>query len=220
MKRTCLALIICLLTSHLTVASNNSDGTLRVVYYSTVEFVETPLSYIKGSIPLQCEIALSRNHYRFRYDSKNKLVSIAFYNGSTPKNPNHTANLFTLAHLIEFSYGNGTEKVVFFNTNGEQITVLGNCSQFVYTLNELGFRKSLHFLDRAGNRVENSWNIFEYKWEYLYDGAVIEDRFNADGKQVSIRPGFEFYKLKLYFNNAGHIALMQNIDEDGNLVEK
>ena len=48
---------------------------------------------------------------------------------------------------------------------------------------------------------------------------MIEDRFDTNGKQVSIRPSFEFYRLKLYFNNAGHITLMQNIDESGNLVE-
>ncbi|AXT20652.1 hypothetical protein D7030_12270 [Flavobacteriaceae bacterium AU392] len=219
MKKNCLALIICLLTSNLIKTSNIRDNKLRVDYYSTVEFVETPLSYIKGSIPLEKEIALNRNHYRFSYNSKNELVSIAFYNGSTPKSPNHTANLFTLAHRMEFSYDDETEKVIFFNTRGERITVLGNCSEFVYTKNQLGFRESLHFLDSFENRVENSWNIFEYTWEYLNDGGVIENRFNEEKKQVSIRPGFEFYRLKLYFNNAGHISLMQNIDKEGNLVE-
>ncbi len=217
MKNIYLALIICLFTANQTEAYNNDK--LRVVYYSTVEFVETPLSYIKGSVPLKSKVALSRNHYRFSYDSQNRLVSIAFYNGSTPKNPNHTANLFTLAHRMEFSYEDAFEKVAFFNTKDEQSTVLGNCSQFVYQLNELGFRESLHFLDSSGNRVENSWNIFEYTWEYLHDGIVIEDRFDTNGKQVSIRPNFEFYRLKLYFNNVGHIALMQNIDKDGNLIE-
>ncbi len=196
-----------------------SNEELRVFYYSTVEFVETPLSYIKGSIPLPSEIALTRNHYRFSYDSINRLISIAFYNGLTPKSPNHTANLFTLAHRMEFSYEKTVEKITFFNTKDEQTAVLGNCSQFVYLLNELGFRRSLHFLDSYGNRVENSWNIFEYQWEYLSDGTVVEDRFDTKGKQVSIRPSFEFYKLKLYFNNLGHITLMQNIDESGNLVE-
>ncbi len=170
-------------------------------------------------MPLKSDVAFRRNHYRFSYDITNRLVSIAFYNGSTPKNPNHTANLFTLAHRMEFSYEDSKEEVTFFNLKGRQIDVLGNSSQFVYKLNQLGFRESLHFLDSSGNRVENSWNIFEYKWEYLSDGTVIEDRFDKNGKSVSIRPGFEFYRLKLYFNNAGHIALMQNIDDHGNLVE-
>ena len=210
----------CLITLNQTKAfTAYSNDNLRVVYYSTIEFVETPLSNIKGSVPLKKKVALSRNHYRFSYDSQNRLISIAFYNGSTPKNPNHTANLFTLAHRMEFSYQDNIEKVTFFDTKGIQTNVLGNTSQFVFTLNKLGFRKALHFLDTDGNRIENSWNIFEYKWEYLNDGAVIENRFNKNGKQVSIRPGFEFYRLKLYFNTLGHIMLMQNIDKDGHLIE-
>ena len=220
MKKIWLVIIICLFTVNETKASNRiNNDELRVVYYSTIEFVETPLSYIKGSIALNKEVALGRNHYRFSFDSKNRLISIAFYNGSKPRNPNHTANLFTLSHRMEFSYDKGTERVLFFNTKGKQITVLGSSSQFVYQLNQLGYRESLHFIDSSGKRIENSWNIFEYKWEYLNDGSVIEDRFDIDGKQVSIRPGFDFHRLKLYFNNLGHIALMQNIDKNGNLVE-
>lgn len=220
MKKIYLFLTICFATFSQNYAiAFNTKNSLKVIYYSTIEFVETPLSYIKGSVPLQKDIALHRNHYRFSYDSQNKLVSIAFYNGDTPKSPNHTANLFTLAHRIEFSYRGVIEKVSFFDTKGKQTNVLGNCSEFVFRLNKLGFRESLNFLDVSGNRVENSWNIFEYKWAYTNDGAVIEDRFDKNGKQVSIRPGFEFYRLKLYFNNSGHIALMQNIDNNGNLIE-
>ena len=220
MKKIYLVLVFCLSIINRTEANTSkSNDELKVIYYSTIEFVETPLSYIKGSVPLKKDVALHRNHYRFSYDSQNKLVSIAFYNGSVPKNPNHTANLFTLAHRMEFSYQSDSEKVTFFGTNGKQISVLGNCSEFVFNLNKLGFKESLHFLDASSDRVENSWDIFEYKWEYLNDGTVVEDRFNKQGKQVSIRPGFEFYRLKLYFNTRGHIALMQNIDNDGNLFE-
>ena len=220
MKKIYLILVFCLaiINNSEANASKNTDE-LKVVYYSTIEFVETPLSYLKGSVPLKKNVALSRNHYRFSYDSQNRLISIAFYNGTTSKNPDHTANLFTLAHRMKFSYQENVEKVTFFDTKGKQTNVLGSCSQFVFKLNKLGFRESLHFLDTNGNRVENSWNIFEYKWEYLNDGAVLEDRFNKQGKQVSIRPGFEFYKLKLYFNTLGHITLMQNVDKDGNLIE-
>ncbi len=220
MKKIYVFLIICFVTfSQINAKVFNAKNALKVIYYSTIEFVETPLSYIKGSVPLKSDVALSRNHYRFSYDSQNKLVSIAFYNGSTQKKPNHTANLFMLAHRMEFSYRDAIEKITFFDTKGKRTAVLGNCSAFVFRLNKLGFRESLHFLDVSGNSIENSWNIFEYKWIYTNDGAVIEDRYDKNGEQVSIRPGFEFYRLKLYFNMLGHITLMQNIDKDGNLVE-
>lgn len=190
-----------------------------VFYYSTVEFVETPLSPLKGSVPLKMDEAMKRNHYRFSYNEKHQLVSVSFYNGNLPKDPNHTANLFTLSHLMSFDYGLDSETISFFNTKGEPTEVLGDCRNFVYTYNDLGFRNGLYFLDKEGKRLTNSWGIYEYKWQYLNDGSVVENRYDEEGNQVSIRPGFEFHRLRLFFNPAGHIALMQNIDEHGNLVE-
>lgn len=199
--------------------AQGKSNDLHVFYYSTAEFIETPLSPIKGSVPLNKKQALRRNHYRFSYDEKHQLVSISFFNGHTPRDPNHTANLFTLAHQMTFDYAEESEIISFFNTQGEPIEVLGNCSRFVYTYNDLGFRNGLYFLNKNKQRLTNSWGIYEYKWEYLNDGSVIENRFDYEGNQVSIRPSFEFYRLRLYFNPSGHIALMQNIDKNGNLIE-
>ena len=192
---------------------------LYVFYYSTVEFVETPLSPIRGSVPLKKEEAMKRNHYRFSYNEKHQLVSVSFFNGNIRRDPNHTANLFTLAHHIKFEYAEQSQTISFFNSQGEPVEVLGKCSRFVYTHNDLGYRSGLYFLNRDHQRITNSWGIYEYKWEYLNDGSVIEDRYDEVGNQVSIRPGFEFNRLRLYFNPSGHIALMQNIDENGNLLE-
>ena len=197
----------------------DKDDRLRTYYYSTVEFVETPLSQIKGSVGLSQREALSRNHYRFAYNDKHQLVSISFFNGNTPREPNHTANLFTLSHRMEFSYGKEVEKITFYDKNKVQIPVLGDCYSFVYTYNSLGLRNRLHFLDKHEKPIVNSWGIYEYIWEYQADGSVIETRFDDQKEPVTIRPGFEFYRLRLRFDPLGHISLMQNIDEDGNLIE-
>ncbi|MCG8577234.1 MAG: hypothetical protein MI810_20290 [Flavobacteriales bacterium] len=200
-------------------AFKEENKTQHVFYYSTVEFVETPLSKIKGSVPLSKLDAMNRNHYRFVYNDKNQLLSISFFNGETPKKPNHTANLFTLSHRMEFEYDDQIETVEFYNNKGDATKVLGNCSKFIYTHDDLGFRNSLYFLDQEGQRVVNSWGIYVYEWEYLDDGSVIEERYDDLNNKVAIRPGFEFYRLRLCFNPSGHIALMQNIDENGNLIE-
>lgn len=192
---------------------------LHTFYYSTLEFVETPLSPLRGSIPITKEEAMRRNHYRFVYNGKHQLVSISFFNGNTAREPNHTANLFALAHRMEFRYLDGKEILTFFDTKLKSELVLGDCYSFVFTHNELGFKDHLHFLDQQGQRLVNSWGIYEYEWQYLADGSVIENRFDDKGNPVSIRPGFEFHRLRLYFNPSGHIALMQNIDEQGNLLE-
>lgn len=190
-----------------------------VFYYSTLKFVETPLSYLEGSVPLRKELALSRNHYRFVFDELHQLKSIAFYNGETPRNPNHTANLFMLSHKMEFQYTDSTEQIIFINKDGKETAVLGNCSRFNYSLNKKGYRILLHFLDQDGKKITNAWGIYQYQWIYQKDGSVIEERHDLEGKIVAIRPGFEFDRLKLNFNHLGQIARMQNIDETGSLVE-
>ena len=188
-------------------------------YYSTIQFVETPLSPIKGSISLTRQEAMQRNHYRFIYNEKHELNSISFYNGRYPKNPNHTANLFTLSHRMEYSIHTESDTITFYNPDGNQVAVLGNCFALAYSKNKLGFRTRLHFLDQNGERIENSWGIYEYTWDYEKDGSVIENRFNDQLEPVSIRPGFEFHRLRLRFNHLGNIVLMQNIDDQGNLIE-
>lgn len=188
-------------------------------YYSTIRFVETPLSSIEGSIPLTQSEALKRHHYQFKYTDRNRLSSIEFYNGNVNKTPNNTASLFTLSHRMEFSISGNTEIISFFGTDENPTLVLGQVAFFEYELNEHGQRKALYFKDPEGNRIENSWGIFRYTWEYDRNGYVIEDRFNKQNERVSIRPGFKFYLLKLFFGPKGSIRLMQNIDHAGNLVE-
>lgn len=220
MKKVFLIMVMTMIFSWRATASSENNAVVPVVYYySTVTFVETPLTYLKGSIPLTKEEALQRNHYRFTYDELHRLTSISFYNGNTPRDPNHTANHFTLAHRMEFTYESGKEKINFYGIGGQQIDVMGGCREFVYELDDNGFRKSLHFANGESDKVENAWGIYRYQWTYLDDGGVIEDRFDKVGKPVSIRPGFKFFRLRLYFNSLGHIALMQNIDQDGNLTE-
>lgn len=213
-----LLLLLLIILSKLALASNSLNST-RVVYYSTVEFVETPLSEIKGSVPLHKDVAMKRNHYRFEYDNLNRLKAISFFNGNEPRHPNHTANLFTLAHRMEFSYANKSEHVTFFDIKNNPVDVLDNVHRFTYKLNELGYRTQLIFFDMNNEQVENGWSIFEYNWEYISDGSVIETRVNKNGEEVAIRPGFEFYRLHLFFNIKGHISLMQQIDDDGKMVE-
>lgn len=220
MKRVFLIMAMTMIFNGRAKASSENNALVPVVYYySTVAFVETPLTYLKGSIPLTKEEALQRNHYRFTYDELHRLTSISFYNGNTPRDPNHTANHFTLAHRIEFTYESDKEKINFYGIAGQQIDVMGGCRAFVYYLDDKGFRKSLHFINGEGEKIQNAWDIYKYQWTYLDDGGIIEDRFDKFGKPVSIRPGFKFYRLKLYFDSLGYIALMQNIDKDGNLTE-
>ncbi|MEL7119897.1 MAG: hypothetical protein AAFO07_10660 [Bacteroidota bacterium] len=199
--------------------NRNVEPAEHVFYFSTVKFIETPLSYLEGSVPLSKEMAMQRNHYRFTYDAQMQLQRIEFFNRNTAREPNHTANHFILAHKTVIEYESNKEIISFFDSKGNPKNVLGDCYRMVYQLNDLGYREKLFFKNQKGQRIENSWNIYEYRWSYQKDGSVIEDRLNRAKEQVRIRPSFEFYRLRLYFDHKGHIALMQNIDQQGNLIE-
>ncbi|MCW5911020.1 MAG: hypothetical protein KIT62_08095 [Cyclobacteriaceae bacterium] len=199
---------------------SGATGSFHTVYYTSLAFVETPLSKIKGANAVSKEVALTRNHYRFEYDVQNRLISVGFYNGHIPKDPNETANFFFLSSRQEIRYNGNKEIITFYDKHGNRAKVLGNVSQFLYELDENGYRKALFFLSDQRKKIENSWKISKYKWEGEYGtGAVIETRYNKEGTPASIRPGFEFYKTRFIFNQYGNIALMQNMNERGQLME-
>ena len=188
-------------------------------YYSTVAFVESPYSLLNGSIPLSKAVALKRNHYRFVYNEVNQLIEIGFYLGDQLRDPNHTANLFFQSALIKIRHHKDQISFRYYDRFGQETSIFGDVHQFIYSLDKNGQRKSLHFLDKNRKRIESNWSIYEYQWELQGDGSVIENRFNQEKESVQLRPGFDFYRIRLTYNQLGYIALMQNIDAEGRLVE-
>lgn len=211
-----------------TPSTANSDGlagpqyveqTPRIEYYSTLVFVESPLAEIRGSRVLTRDVAMSRNHYRFEYDEQGRLSEVGFFAGKNRRERDHTSNLFFLSSSMKFEYTGDTETRSFFDSNGYRTTVLGDVARWVYGLDSLGRKTSLVFENSEGVQIENEWGIARYEWTYNSDGSVIESRFNQGGVPQAIRPGFEFYRVRLSYDYRGYIALMQNIDEHGRLVE-
>ncbi|MEO1653408.1 MAG: hypothetical protein AAFU64_07685 [Bacteroidota bacterium] len=191
----------------------------HTAYFSTLVFVETPLSYLEGSVPISFQEAMNRNHYRFVYDVQNRLRSIRFYNGEQPKNLNHTTNHFMRSSWLKFDYGSSQESITFYDRFGRPVEVLGGCHRFVYELDSLGRRQKLYFENMAGERIEVSWNIYEYQWIRETTGALIEERYNQAGKIMPIRPYFKFFRTRFFFDYQGRIRLMQNVDKEGRLIE-
>ena len=197
----------------------NIQQSAQVEYYSTLVFVESPLADIRGSRQLTPEEAMSRNHYRFDYDEDGKLTEVGFYAGKNRRERNHTSNLFFLSSSVMIEYAGDTETRSFFDSNGRHTTVLGDVAYWIYNLDSLGRRTSLVFENDKREPIENAWGVARYDWDYKYDGSVIETRYNQENILQPIRPGFEFYRVRLSYDYRGYIALMQNVDEDGQLVE-
>ncbi len=191
-----------------------------VDYYASIAVRESPFEDFAGTHRLTAEEAGRRNHWRFAYGADRRLSSVTFALGTSPRVPNHTANYFSEAPVIEICYrGDSLEVRHFRDAHGNPILVRGNVAEERYRLDSLGYRSSLTFHDADGAAVENGWGIARYAWTIGKDGHVIEERVNAAGAPAAIRPGFPFHRVRLRFGPNGWLALMDNIDADGRLVQ-
>lgn len=198
--------------------TQNIDHSNLIEYYSTIPLRESPYPNFKGIIRLSKEEALRRNHYRFEYDDKFRLKSVSFRLGKILRNPNHTANYFFTTPLQKFDYTEGKEIRTFYDRFENQ-TTQRNVYREVYAINHLGKKVGLHFEDREGNKIENTWGISDYEWKHQSDGSVIESRYDLRGVIKPLRPHFDFDRIRLYYDQGGVISLMQNIDSVNNLLE-
>ncbi|MEM8846702.1 MAG: hypothetical protein AAGD17_06335 [Bacteroidota bacterium] len=189
-----------------------------IEYYSTIPLRESPYPKPMGVVRLTKEKASKRNHYEFIYDSIYRLKSITFKNGVVPINPNHTSNYFFTTTSQKFDYSGNLEYRTFYDRFGNREEQRG-VHREIYVKGFDGRYKKLFFEDESGQQVENEWGIYEYNWKRGDNGSIYESRKNKKGERVSLRPGFEFYDLKLFYNPNGTLALMQNVSEDGDLVE-
>ena len=190
----------------------------HVEYYSSIPLRESPYPRWRGIIRLTEKQSQNRNHYRFEYDDQFRLIKISFQLGQHLQAPNHTANYFFTNSVIHFSYQDNLEIRTFSDRFGNPSLQRGAHKE-VFTKDKMGKYQSLHFENEQDEKIENDWGISEYQWQVQQDGAVIEKRFNLAGEAKSLRPGFEFYNIRLYYEENGMLAIMQYIDEEGQLVD-
>jgi len=210
-------ILLCSCNSDIQKTQSEDCGTL-IEYYSTIPLRESPYPDFKGIVRLSEEEALNRNHYRFEYDDKFRLQNVSFRLGNTLRNPNHTSNYFFTTPIQNFEYKDGKEIRTFYDRFGNQTTQRGVFKE-IYTINHLGKKINLHFEDNKGNKIENAWGISDYIWEHKPDGSVIESRYDLKGAMKSLRPHFEFNRIRLFYEQNGMLSLMQNIDSQENLFE-
>lgn len=187
-------------------------------YYSTIPLRESPYPSWQGVIQLTKKVSMQRNHYRFEFDSIGRITEISFRNGEIIIEPNHTANYFFRTPVIRFSYDSNLEIRTFFNRRLGAAKSFG-AFQEIHVFDDLGRKSKLYFQDAEGKRMENEWGVYVYEWEHLMDGSVVERRFNQTGVEMPLRPGFDFHTIRLYYEQNGMLALMQNVNDDLSLNE-
>ena len=187
-------------------------------YYLTLAFRESPYAPHKGLHRISADRALSINHYRFDHSEDGRLIGITFALGDQQRRQNHTANYFWYASAERYEYRDDQVFVTYLDEWGEPTTVRGEVAVSVYRLDQQGRRIELSYLGVEGAPVNNDWGIHRYHWRHLDDGSVIETRYDLDGGEVPIRPGFEFKTIRLSYDANGFTRLMQRVDDGGQLV--
>jgi len=190
----------------------------QIRYFASVALRESPYPVFQGIVPLAPEEALLRKHYRFTYDEQQHLTSVSFWHRDQRDEPNHTANYFMRSSILRINYEPGREIYTYYDRFDHPISLPDETFREVYTLDERGRRVGLHIENKDGDLIENRWGIARYEWSVEVDGAIVEDRFGLDGTPRTIRTGFPFQRIRLRYEPNGLLALMQNIDAAGRLL--
>ncbi len=101
---------------------------------------------------------------------------------------------------------------------GNRISAWGDVWEKVYTKDEKNRFTKLEVFNRENKPINNSWGTANYTWQHQLDGSVVEERHSLEGELKTHRPGFEFERIRLSFDEKGHLRLMQNVDAEHQLV--
>ncbi len=191
----------------------------RSEYFGDFPFWESPVQVFKGQNPITAEEARTQKHIKVDFDAQGRMTDVQMRLGDQIKEPApFFAGLYFHSEHTRISYDGPREVHSYFNRFGTRITGWGDVWEKVYTKDERGRYVRMAFFGRNGEPVENSWGTEYYAWHHQLDGSVIEERYSADGELMPHRRGFEFRRIRLTFSPDGHLALMQNIDANGDLL--
>lgn len=187
-------------------------------YFGALPFWESPVQPFMGAFPLSEEEAQNKVHVAASYDDQGRLVEIALKMGEQFKDPEAALDcMYVHAERTTIDYTEDRQVHRFYNREGRRITGWGKVWEKIYLLDDRQRPVQLIFFDRTGERIENSWGLYVYHWQYQPDGSVIETRFDRQGELKTHRPGFEFKRIRMTFGPDGHLNLMQNLDDQNRL---
>ncbi|MBO6505072.1 MAG: hypothetical protein JJ850_16240 [Kordiimonadaceae bacterium] len=191
----------------------------HVEYYSDFPFWESPLQMFKGQNPITEEQAKTRQNVRAEFDALGRIVDVQMRGGEVLKAPAafFRSLHFHVAHTrIEYTGNQATHR--FYNRFGTRVTAWGEVWEKVYELDVRGRPVSMSFFGRDGAPIDNAWGSARFDWAHAHDGSVIETRHSLAGELMPHRRGFQFKRIRMTFAPDGNLALMQNINENGDLV--
>ena len=213
----------------LVISCSNAQDNAQTVdqqtkYFRHLVFRESLYPDYKGIYPLSEVEAKLYNHYRFVFDEQNRVTEVSYRRGDVLLSPQLNSNwdnfFFEQAAKIEmeFSDDGTTETRRYYDFWGNRIQVYNASYEDVIELNPDGTRKKLSFFDADGKAIDNRWGIHTYEWWKSDDGLIVEQRKNLAGEQVSIRPQFDFYEIRLDYDERGLLQRMYNYGLESELT--
>ncbi len=181
----------------------------NVAYYRHLQFTETPWDIEKGTHALTADEAKTVNNYKFTYNDKQQLESVEYNRNGVLLGYSSMRG----AAKITYTYEGNKQIKHFFDEKGEP-TKNGGATVFEYTLNDVGMRTGLRFLDENGTAIENRNNIHNYVWKKLEDGMIQELRYNLAKEEVVMNPFCPFYELRFSYDDNGYMVRMANYESD------
>lgn len=191
----------------------------HVEYYSDFPFWESPVQIFKGQNPITEQQAKTRQNVRAEFDALGRLVDVQMRGGEALKSPAafFRSLHFHVAHTrIEYAGNRAVHR--FYNRFGTRVTVWGDVWEKVYEFDNRGRPLRMAFFGRDGAPTQNAWGSATFEWQHAIDGSVTETRHSLAGELMPHRAGFQFKRIRMTFAPDGHLALMQNIDENGALL--
>ncbi|WP_185153434.1 hypothetical protein, partial [Fulvivirga lutimaris] len=180
---------------------------------------ESPLTPFKGAVPITFEQASNRVHLQIDFDKLNRPVVVHVKIGKHYKDfEGRFGNLYINAPKTVISYDDKVERHHFFDRFGNQISVMGDVYEKVYSKDEYGRNLNLEFIDSQRLQTKDMFGTKVYHWTYLDDGRVIEERRDENDSLLPLRGGFQFLRTRITFGPDGYPAILDNIDEEGNLA--
>ncbi|WP_299272490.1 hypothetical protein [uncultured Psychroserpens sp.] len=199
--------------------SQTTGNTYRSEYYAHLPFWESPYQPFKMASPITQKMAKKRIHVQVDYDIHNRIIATHIKIGNHYKDfEGFFGNIYVNASLTKVEYENNKEFHSFYDRFGNQISVQGKVYKKVYHKDEYGRNIKLTFLDAQRKETLDQIGVKSYNWTHQDDGSIIEERFNEKGVIVPLRGYFDFGRVRMTFDNQGYFKTLQNIDEDGNLV--
>ena len=201
----------------------NTDGFAQQIarsqYYAGMPFWESPIVPFKGEYPITKEQADDRINLKLDYDEQNRIIQVSARVGNELKPfEGFFGNLYINAPRTTVHYEDLIERHHFFDILGNRIAVQNNVYEKVYTKDEHGRNVSLAFFDKDGHPTEDLDNNRNFEWTYEMDGSIVEKRTDAEGNIVPLRGIFQLMLTRITFGSDGQVNMLQNINEDGALI--